>query len=173
MTTKLNLSTKALTDTHPGLRVEVYRNLRTGRWSVRALEGPHRGLVIAHKSDFILEACSYAVQPAGRDKVRRTGRKNVHAFIRGRVPESVVMMFGREPRRVTYNPYEHDGFVLESIATDARLGDDGRWCRMGTPKWLDAGESWVGQSSAVRFCADGRVLEGFACEAARWGALFA
>ena len=162
MTTKLKLSTKALTDTHPGLRVEVYRNLRTGRWSVRALEGPHKGLVIAHKSDFILEACSYAVQPAGRDKVRRTGRKNVHAFIRGRVPEHMVMMFGGN-RGVTYNPYKHDGFVLEAIATKVT----------GQPKGLDAGEWWVGQSSAVRFCADGRVLEGFACGVARWGALFA
>lgn len=155
-------STMPLTATHPGLRVQVYRNLRNGLWSVVATEGPDKGRVIAHKSDFIIEECSYAVQPAGNSKVRRTGRKSVHAFIRGRVPSKTVMMFGGS-RGVTYNPYKHHGFVLEAIASQVT----------GRPKGLDAGENMVIQSSAVRFCADGKVIEGFACDAARWGGLFA
>ena len=140
------------------MRVEVYRNLHKRCWSVRALEGPQKGRVIAHEHDFILEACSYAVQPAGRDKVRRTGRKNVHAFIRGTLPSEPMVMWPGT-RGVTYNPYKHDGFVLEAIATKVT----------GQSKYLDAGDNWVGQSSAVRFCADGRVLEGFAKSVSRWG----
>ena len=155
-------STMPLTATHPGLRVQVYRNLRNGLWSVVATEGPDKGRVIAHKSDFIIEECSYSVQPAGNAKVRRTGRKNVHAFIRGRVPSKMVMMLGRS-REVTYNPYKHRGFVLKASASQLT----------GRAKGLDAGENMVIQSSAVRFCADGKVIEGFACDAARWGGLFA
>jgi hypothetical protein len=133
------------------MRVEVYRNLHKQCWSVRALEGERKGRVIAHTHDLILEECRYAVQPAGRDKVRRSGRKNVHAFIRGTLPEQPMTM-RPGAQRVTYNPYKHDGFVLASIAESAK----------GSPKWLDGGDVWVGQSSAVRFCADGKVFAGFA-----------
>ena len=155
-------STMPLTATHPGLRVQVYRNLRNGRWSVVALEGPDKGRVIAHKSDFIIEECSYAVQPAGNAKARKSGRRNVHAFIRGRVPSKTVMMFGGS-RGVVYDYKVHTGFVLEAVASQVT----------GKPKGLDAGEDMVIQSAAVRFCAAGNVAEGFACDAARWGGLFA
>tara|TARA_R100000458_G_scaffold57767_2_gene64498 strand:- start:60 stop:536 length:477 start_codon:yes stop_codon:yes gene_type:complete len=158
----MKTSAKPLTQTHPGVRVQVYRNLRNGLWSVVALEGPDKGRVIAHKPDFIIEECSYSVQPAGNARVRRTGRKNVHAFIRGRVPTRTVMMLGRT-RGVTYNPHVHRGFVLEASASQLT----------GRARGLDAGDNMVIQSSAVRFCADGKVAEGFACDAARWGGLFA
>lgn len=155
-------STMPLTATHPGLRVQVYRNLHNGLWSVVALEGPAKGRVIAHKSDFIIEECSYSVQPAGNAKVRRTGRKNVHAFIRGRVPSEMMVMHERNQRRVTYNPYRHRGFVDRA---DARTLE-------GTPTGLETADSYVMQSSAVRFCAGGAVIAGFAL-AARNAAIFA
>ena len=155
-------NTMPLTATHPGLRVQVYRNLRNGLWSVVALEGPDKGRVIAHKSDFIIEECSYAVQPAGNAKVRATGRKNVHAFVRGRVPSEMMVMHERNQRRVTYNPQIHEGFV--DAAHPYRLS--------GIPKALETFDSYVVQSSAVRFCAGGAVIAGFAL-AARKAALFA
>ena len=164
-------STMPLTTTHPGLRVQVYRNLRNGLWSVVALEGPDKGRVIAHKSDFIIEECSYSVQPSGNAKVRRTGRKNVHAFIRGRVPSETMVMHERNQRRVTYNPDIHKGFV------DARY----QYRLKGIPKALETfdwykpckgARCYVRQSAAVRFCASGAVIAGFAF-ATRKAALFA
>ncbi len=69
----------------------------------------------------------------------------------------------RGSRGVVYDYKAHTGFVLEAIASQVT----------GQHKGLDAGENMVIQSSAVRFCADGKVIEGFACDAARWGGLFA
>ena len=107
-------STMPLTATHPGLRVQVYRNLRNGLWSVVALEGPDKGRVIAHKSDVLLEGCTYAAQPAGNARVRATGRKNVHAFIRGTVPTVPMGMYYRPLREVTYDPRKQRGLVMNS-----------------------------------------------------------
>ena len=156
MKTKLTMSTEPLHVTHPGLRVQVHRNLQNGCWSVVALEGPDRGLVIAHKADVLLEGCTYAAQPAGNARVRATGRKNVHAFIRGTVPTVPMGMYYRPLREVTYDPRKHRGFVmkshenvLEGAPTNLEVEEDGQG-------W------WVVKSSAVRFCANGRVFDGFA-----------
>lgn len=91
-----------------GLRVEVYWNLHVGGFSVRSLEGDTKGRVVAHVPTVRLADATFTVQPAGRAKVLRERRKNVHAFVRGRwqhtVPDSVRWV-------VTYNPYRHDSFV--------------------------------------------------------------
>lgn len=84
--------------------VEVYRNLRTGTWSVRC-----RGVVIERPAEVWLRDCTLVVQPAGRRKVIRTRQKNVHAFVRGFLcdppDESQVMI------PITYNPYIDEEFV--------------------------------------------------------------
>ena len=64
-------------------RVEVYRNLNFGCFSVRALGGKHKGLVIDHVIQITLENAEFVVQPAGNRRVRDEKRKNVHAFVRG------------------------------------------------------------------------------------------
>jgi hypothetical protein len=53
--------------------------------------------------------CKFVVRPAGREKVRREGRKNVHAFVRGYIVEASGAL--NTPILVTYNPYKHDTFV--------------------------------------------------------------
>ena len=59
-------------------KVEVYRNLHTGLWSVR-----QGGVVKLHTDYIILRNVQFAVQPAGRARVIKEERKNVHAFVRG------------------------------------------------------------------------------------------
>ena len=64
-----------------GDRVEVYRNLHNGTHSIR-----RNGKVVKHLENWMtlrLVDVKFAVQPAGREKVRREGKKNVHACIRG------------------------------------------------------------------------------------------
>lgn len=85
------------------MRVDVYWNLHKKVWSIR-----HRGIVIQHLDSVFIADASFVVQPAGRAKVRKTGRKNVHAFVRGNLLEKFEI---KNLQRVRYNPYQHDNFV--------------------------------------------------------------
>ena len=84
------------------MRVEVYFNLHKKLWSVVDLS---TGLVVGHVDEIAIKDPSFAVQPAGRRKVLREGRKNVHAFVRGeRIERPQVDASGGVP--VYYNPYK-------------------------------------------------------------------
>lgn len=65
------------------MRVSVYFNLHKKLFSVRAEDGPAKGRVIAHADRVLMHFCNMVVSQAGNARVRREGRKNVHAFIRG------------------------------------------------------------------------------------------
>jgi len=90
----------------PSRKVEVYRNLHKKCWSVR-----QGGLVKFHCSKVNLRDCQMVVQPAGREKVLREQKKNVHAFVRGYLcgEERVVQAFCWDD--IYYNPYKADTFV--------------------------------------------------------------
>jgi hypothetical protein len=87
-----------------------YFNLHNRVWSVM-----NRGLVIAHVSGRYIENPTFVVRPAGQRKVRETGRKNVHAFVKGKGSSlrQTPGAYGRLPynrgdygwREVSYNPY--------------------------------------------------------------------
>jgi len=98
-----------------GDRVEVYRNLHNGCMSIR-----RDGKVIKHLQrwqSLYLKDVKFAVQPAGREKVRSEGRKNVHAFVRGTVIAPSTMnhttdVFQEKCKLwVSYNPYQNDHFI--------------------------------------------------------------
>ena len=102
-----------------GTRVQVYWNLHKECWSVVALQGEHKGRVVKHTDSIVIKAATFVVQPAGRERVRREGKKNVHAFVRGTVSligelVEFMMVDGgvMENRPVTYNPYKFDTFVF-------------------------------------------------------------
>jgi len=95
--------------------VQVYKNLHKGCWSVR-----QAGKVVAHLDYICLENCNFHVGKAGRDRVRKDGVKNVHAYVTGFVPNSGEATFMREDfledrgwrwQEVTYCPYQHDSFI--------------------------------------------------------------
>lgn len=65
------------------MRVSVYFNLHRKCFSIRAEEGPEKGRVVAHADRVILRDVKMVVGQAGNRKVRETGQKNVHAFMRG------------------------------------------------------------------------------------------
>ena len=116
-------------------RVQVYYNIRRGDYSVR-----QSGRVIDHVESIILRDVRFNVAPAGRDKVRRTGVKNVHATVTGFIDESVKisnlsLLMAKRPNGkvmddflelvdtdtlelrsglstpINYNPMRHDTFV--------------------------------------------------------------
>lgn len=96
------------------MKVEVYWNLHRKCWSVRK-----GGRVIAHVNCIALDNVKWVVRPAGNAKVRREGKKNVHAFARGEVLDSTTYDYEWTPDarngahwvNATYNPYVDDSFV--------------------------------------------------------------
>ena len=64
-----------------------------------------------HVTAITLADAKFVVRPAGREKVRREGKKNVHAFAVGDVSlrNGLATFSGR---RVTYNPYVNNTFVF-------------------------------------------------------------
>ena len=99
-------------------RVKVYFNLNLDCLSVIDAE---TGLLYCHAHRVEIHNAKFRVQPAGRARVLREKRKNVHAFVRGtagRLSKTVLSeMLGRKYKvpgnwvRVTYNPYKYNSFV--------------------------------------------------------------
>ena len=85
---------------------EVYFNLRKNLFSVR-----QNGLVVAHERCVVLEDVVFKVSQAGRARVLREKRKNVHAFVKGVLSKQYVDKYDGLAR---YNPYETETFLDKS-----------------------------------------------------------
>ena len=85
-------------------RAFVYYNLHRECWSVR-----QGGKVVDHTHDIMLRDCQYLVGKAGRKRVLREKRKNVHAGVSGYVVDFIPAC--RQHTQLTYNPYRHTTFV--------------------------------------------------------------
>lgn len=111
---KLNKSDK-------GKKVFVYFNLHRHVWSIKCLKS---GLVIGHAKAVELENCVLKVSEAGRQRVIKEGRKNVHAGVVGILKAwngaskdnfiDLTASQGINPELVTYNPYKYETFVLSN-----------------------------------------------------------
>lgn len=133
------------------MRVEVFWNLHQDLYSVVALEGHDKGRVVTHAHKVVLWNAEFIVQPAGRDRVRREKRKNVHAFVRGemgrihvgdgswrfsdsetgkalladiaRCADPFSLVDTGLDRQATYNPYRDDTFVWQNAPNES-VADD-------------------------------------------------
>jgi len=112
------------------MRVMCYFNLHKKVWSVKALEGEHRGHVIGHAKKVTLNNVTQRVSEAGRQRVIREKQKNVHAGMVGQL--AGVSKDGMEklgpycqidfdcdqkvldstPMTLYYNPYKTERFVF-------------------------------------------------------------
>lgn len=90
----------------------IYRNLTLSCFSIKL-----RGKVVHHFTNPVMCVGEFSVSAAGRERVRREGKKYVHAFV------TVKERFNFEPfireewqgwtlREVVYNPHKHDTFVF-------------------------------------------------------------
>ena len=103
------------------MRVFVYYNLHKKVWSVRAMEGPDKGRVIQHARTVVLQDATAKVSEAGRQRVLREGRKNVHAGMVGTLLESSsdgITWALDNWRGITYNPYKGPSFVYRDSGRD-------------------------------------------------------
>lgn len=105
------------------MKVFVYFNLHRKCFSVKALEGAKKGRVVAHVSDAIVYNPTFKVSEAGRQRVLRERKKNVHAGVVGLWFEGefnakrCAELMEYTGRAVTYNPYRFDSFVYKNTET--------------------------------------------------------
>lgn len=91
------------------MRVYVYWNLHKFLFSVKNTK---TGRVQAHAREVSIHDATFAVSEAGRQRVLRERKKNVHAGVRGEMRTGLVEERTlRGWTRVTYNPYRYDSFV--------------------------------------------------------------
>ena len=100
------------------MKVFVYFNLRKKVFSVKALEGAEKGRVVAHRKQLIVDQVEFVVSEAGRQRVLRDQRKNVHAGVRGIwSPFITGASDWSDLTPVTYNPYLYSTFVDKATLT--------------------------------------------------------
>lgn len=91
--------------------VEVYRNVNKKGvvYSIR-----QDGCVVAHADEVILLNAEFIVQKVGSKKVKKTGKKNVHAWVRGDIVKTRVKPDTNKLKaKVVYNPRKNDSFVTK------------------------------------------------------------
>jgi hypothetical protein len=93
------------------MKVEVYFNLHKKLFSVRSVA---TGRVMFHTYEVCIDNPKFVVRKAGRDKVLRERKKNVHAFVRGDIRYYSEILSPRLD--LSYNPYKAGHFVNK--ATD-------------------------------------------------------
>jgi len=120
-------------------RIRAYYNLHRKCFSVQDYQ---TGLVTEHTDKLFVTNAMFVVRESGNKKVKREGRKNVHAFVNGiRQSEWVEPI---SPLEVAYNPYTMNFFQYKRII-------------QGTPnisKWLEVDRHWIG--NVWLFMVDGR-----------------
>jgi len=108
-------------------RVRVYYNIREKCFSVQDYK---TGLVIEHTNKLCFTNALFVVRKSGNEKVKREGRKNVHAFVNGiRQPKFPLSYQGY--LWVKYNPHTMDFFHYRRIVN-------------GEPKYLEVDRHWIG-----------------------------
>ena len=115
------------------MKVYVYYNLHKKLWSIKALEGDRKNRVIAHRKHVVLTNVTGKVSKAGRERVLREKKKNVHAGLVGEWHDKKLLLGLLNADEITYNPYKYNSFVFkddESKFEHARaawLGDKRVW----------------------------------------------
>ena len=127
------------------MKVKVYFNLHKKLFSVVALEGDMKGKVIEHTNSIDLSMPIFRVQKAGRERVLRERRKNIHAYVAGyrcklKSDEEIKKNGNLEWVKATYDPYKYDSFV--SVEGKNRVSHC-RYARLSLDKGLRVSDDYV------------------------------
>lgn len=109
-------------------RIRAYYNLHKKCFSVQDYK---TGKVVEHTNKLYLSNALFVVRKSGNERVKKEGRKNVHAFVNGiRHSNSEDAPLGSS-YKVSYNPHTMDYF---------------HYCRhvVGYPQWLPVDRHWIG-----------------------------
>ena len=97
---------------HELTKVRVYFNFHKKMISVQSkVNGQWK--VVKHVEDILLKNVKFKVSEAGRQRVIKNKRKNVHAFIIGEITNGFQSLDLDPFLCVRYNPYEMDKFQCQ------------------------------------------------------------
>ena len=96
----------AWADLDDELPVEVYRNTNRKGVVYTIRQG---GYVVAHADEIHLVNAEFHVSDSGRKRVKKTGKKNVHAWVRGEIVKECGELRNAFP--VYYNPKKTKSFI--------------------------------------------------------------
>lgn len=99
-----------------GKRVRIYKNLHNGMWSIK-----YKGIVIGYAKEIALANVTYIVSRAGRIRVLKEQRKNVHAFVEGYVSPHPKKQ--SEYSEVSYNPYKFEYFYEKNTLNQINVSE--------------------------------------------------
>ena len=94
----------------PGMRVRVHFNLHKHDWSIVAMEGDKKGLVIARADNLTMTECTFKVSEPMRLKVVAKKCRSVHAWVHGRLAVTEAPSQGAS--EFNYNPYRAPTFTV-------------------------------------------------------------
>jgi hypothetical protein len=88
--------------------INLSNKLKSPYFSIKDVK---TGLVIGHDTKIMLKDATFKVLESGRQRVIKTGRKNVHAGAVGFLTNEPPIEL---PINVTYNPYKYNSFVVKN-----------------------------------------------------------
>lgn len=91
------------------VQAKVYWNFHRKCFSVQV-----GGRVVAHATRVTLASVRFRVSEAGRQRVLRDKRKNVHAYVTGDLASDIAVDDVYEQGFAKYNPYVNTMFVTDS-----------------------------------------------------------
>ena len=100
-------------DPWAGRLVAVYRNLSKGMWSLKGVDGPHAGRVVAHADSVGVADCQMKINVRAQAKIAAGAHRDVHAYVVGRLTEVTLL----NPVRLTYRPHQQPVFFLADTGT--------------------------------------------------------
>lgn len=103
-----------------GQKVRVYVNLhKQGMFSIVDMK---TGLVCCYAKKCLLKDATFYVSESGKEKVRKTKQKLVHAWVRG-IFQGADLDLDDFETEFQYNPYYHEGFTNSDghIITEAPI----------------------------------------------------
>ena len=121
-------------------RIRAYYNLHRKCFSVQDYQS---GLVTEHTDKLFVTNAMFVVRESGNKKVKREGRKNVHAFVNG-IRQSKWVEPTMDFQEVAYNPYTMNFFQYKRMVRGTHPYS----------KWLEVDRHWIG--NVWLFMVDGR-----------------
>lgn len=103
--------------------VSVYWNLNKKCWSIK-----HNNLVIGYADTLLLSNVNFKVSEAGRQRVIKQKRKNVHAYAIGEIIETNGSKPEAFTKELTYNPYYFANFVVKDNPQEVVYASDLLFC---------------------------------------------
>ena len=109
-------------------RIRDYYNLHRKCFSVQDYQS---GLVIEHTDKLFMTNAMFVVRKSGNERVKKEGKKNVHAFVNGIRHDKPIDTNHCNNYEVKYNPYTMDFFHYKRVMLEFNT-------------WLPVDRHWIG-----------------------------